>query len=82
MCIRDRHTALLHSFSHASRPFRKNGLSDDGTCWRKVPNDLLVAHAEKRVLKVALDEAGRQAADAEVRPDRNRWDRMGWDGKG
>ena len=41
-----------------------------------------MAHAEKRVLKVALDEAGRQAADAEVRPDRNRWDRMGWDGKG
>lgn len=32
----------------------------------KVPNDLLVAHAEKRVLQGALDQAAQQAADAEV----------------
>lgn len=43
----------------------------------KVPNDLLVAHAEKRVLRGALNEAGRQAADVEVRPGRNAWGGMG-----
>lgn len=32
----------------------------------QVPTDLLVAHAEKRVLEGALDEAARKAADAEV----------------
>ena len=71
-------------FSCLTRPVGKNGFSDDGTLWRKVPDDLLVAHAEKRVLRGALDEAGRQAADVEVRPLQERmvWNGMGWDGMG
>ena len=32
----------------------------------KVPSDLLVAHAEKRVLQGALDQAKQHAADMEV----------------
>lgn len=35
--------------------------------WVQVPKDLLVAHAEKRVLQGALDQAAQKAADAEVK---------------
>lgn len=38
----------------------------------KVPNDLLVAHAEKRVLQGALDQAKRHAAGIEVKQGHHR----------